>query len=156
VWLVVSPREAETIELAQSMGKLRLVLRAANDSTSTAGGGVTASQLTGVSEAEPKVDAGPSATDKILAFLKEMQERQAKNPQPIKAAPQSPQETRGLQIIRGGSESSAYEWVKDKNGQWVPKNSPDAAHGSTQQPPNAPPTTSPSSNQDPFESDKGK
>ena len=157
VWLVVSPRDAETIELAQSMGKLRLVLRAAGDSTSIAGGGVTASQLTGIPEAEPnKVNAAPGATDKILAFLKEMQERQAKNPQPVRTGPQNNQETRGLQIIRGGSESSAYEWVKDKNGQWVPKDSPAAAHGNAQPPPSSPPTTSPSSNQDPFESEHGK
>src|SRR5439155_18696072 len=48
VTLVVTPRDAEAIELAGSMGRTRLVLRGANDRETAEGVGVTFVQLRGV------------------------------------------------------------------------------------------------------------
>ncbi|MGH7178842.1 MAG: Flp pilus assembly protein CpaB [Tepidisphaeraceae bacterium] len=107
VTLIVSPKDAEAIELAGGSGRLRLVLRGAQDTARNASPGITFAELTGA-RAEPGPSTRPSgkdgALDKILAFLSSRDS--AAPPQIVRQQ---------VQIIRGGNESTIYyEWRPDQ------------------------------------------
>jgi pilus assembly protein CpaB len=114
VTLVVTPKEAEAIELASVDSKPRLVLRGLNDKSSSASAGVSRSELLGDLAQPVEVAATPNdgSLDKILSAISSLQP--ATQPTlSLSPAPQSPQTLRsGVQIIRGGAESMIYYELK--------------------------------------------
>jgi pilus assembly protein CpaB len=98
VTLIVSPKDAEAIELASNMGRLRLVLRGSKDSSPTSSAGVTFAELMGADGIKP-----------------------APTTQPTEARPAPVEENVGprqsVQIIRGSSESTVY-YEKSKDGEF--------------------------------------
>jgi pilus assembly protein CpaB len=70
VTLIVSPKDAETIELASHGGKLRLVLRGTSDNAPTASVGVSYDQLTGrfASVATPWSSPAPELKQEASGF----------------------------------------------------------------------------------------
>ncbi len=128
VTLVMSPKDAEAIELASTYGRPRLVLRGPADNTPTVSPGVSMSELVGSAAHPNSVDAlagpgptpppainddafGPPATRPSVEF-------------------QSAMLRRPVQLIRGGQESTVYYEVKNPNangGSAVSDSSPGAA-----------------------------
>jgi pilus assembly protein CpaB len=117
VTLIVSPKDAEAIELASNSGKLRLVLRGATDTAPTASIGVTYSELTGKVTAvpyaaptwkteTPKADSGSG----IEKFLTAMLNQPSAQPEPQPSAVRQPPHAirQAVRIIRGNSESTIY------------------------------------------------
>jgi pilus assembly protein CpaB len=104
VTLIVTPKDAESIELANNTGKLRLVLRGANDTKPTDSPGVRMAELTG----GPPDNAGPT-TKPASGFLS-MLAALASMPttQPTTPAEQEVYVRRAERIIRGGSEGTVY------------------------------------------------
>jgi Flp pilus assembly protein CpaB len=101
VTLIVMPDDAAKIELAGSNGRLRLVLRGANDTTlAKSTHAVKLNDLTGaLPPPEPEKPQRPSAMDKFLAFMAEA----AKNAKPVSApAP----EQLSIPIFRGGKQDT--------------------------------------------------
>jgi pilus assembly protein CpaB len=101
VTLIVTPGDAAKIELAGSNGRLRLVLRSANDTTLAKDTpAVKLNDLTGAPAAqEPEKPQGPSAMDKFLAYMAEA----AKNAKP--AAAPAPEQL-SIPIFRGGKQDT--------------------------------------------------
>ncbi len=105
VTLIVTPKDAEAIEVAASNGKLRLVLRGANDTKPTQSPGVRLAELTG-----GPVDSAPQPTTKPAGGFLSMLAALAAMPttQPTTPADQEVYVRRAERIIRGGSEGTVY------------------------------------------------
>jgi pilus assembly protein CpaB len=103
VTLIVTPKDAEAIELAGNAGRLRLVLRGANDTKSTSSPGVRLAELTG-----GPLNDGPTTKPSggflsMLAALASMPTTQPSNP-----VEQEVYVRRAERIIRGGNEGTVY------------------------------------------------
>ncbi len=122
VTLVMSPKNAEAIELASTSGRPRLVLRGAADNTSTASPGISMAELIGVNghttatdtlNGPPAQQAGaPMAAGSDDAFGPPLAAAGNGNG---KLTPEFQSSTlrRPVQIIRGGAESVIYYEVKN-------------------------------------------
>jgi pilus assembly protein CpaB len=120
VTLVMSPKNAEAIELASTSGRPRLVLRGAADNTPTASPGISMAELVGVNGHTTATDtlSGPPAQQ---ASSSNGGNEDAFGP-PVASAggngkitPEFQNSTlrRPVQIIRGGTESVIYYEVKN-------------------------------------------
>jgi pilus assembly protein CpaB len=104
VTLIVTPKDAESIELAGNTGKLRLVLRGANDTKPTASPGVRMAELIGGPANEPGPTTKPTGGFlSMLAALASMP-----TTQPTTPTEQEIYVRRAERIIRGGSEGTVY------------------------------------------------
>jgi len=104
VTLIVTPKDAESIELAGSTGKLRLVLRGANDTKPTDSQGVRLAELTGgAMEAKEPTTKPTGGFLSMLAALASMP-----TTQPTTPAEQEVYVRRAERIIKGGSEGTVY------------------------------------------------
>jgi pilus assembly protein CpaB len=104
VTLIVTPKDAEAIELAGNSGKLRLVLRGANDTKPTDSPGVRLAELTGgpMEAAQPTTKPSGGFLS-MLAALAAMPTTQPSTP-----IEQELYVRRAERIIRGGSEGTIY------------------------------------------------
>jgi pilus assembly protein CpaB len=117
VTLIVTPKDAEAIELAGNSGKLRLVLRGANDTRPTASPGVRLAELTG----GPGGDLKEPTTKPTGGFLSMLAALAAMpTTQPTSPAEQEVYVRRAERIIRGGSEGTVYyqRRATDKEDGW--------------------------------------
>jgi pilus assembly protein CpaB len=115
VTLVMSPKNAEAIELASTNGRPRLVLRGSADNSPTASPGVSLAELVGgvqnLPASAPAPDAfGPAqqpVSDEGFAMAQPASE---KSPSTRPASEGNPSGfiRRPVQIIRGGTESTIY------------------------------------------------
>jgi pilus assembly protein CpaB len=104
VTLIVTPKDAESIELAGNSGKLRLVLRGANDTRPTASSGVRMAELTGGAMPDGQPTTKPTGGFlSMLAALAAMP-----STQPTSPVEQEIYVRRAERIIRGGSEGTVY------------------------------------------------
>ncbi|HEX8521737.1 MAG TPA: Flp pilus assembly protein CpaB [Tepidisphaeraceae bacterium] len=111
VTLVMSPKNAEAIELASNSGRPRLVLRGAADNTPTASQGVSLDELVGGGNHTTAIDTlgGPPAQQPVATAADDA----------FGAAPKASVEfqnstlRRPVQIIRGGAESVIYYEMKN-------------------------------------------
>jgi len=104
VTLIVNTKDAESIELASTFGRPRLVLRGTADTERTESAGVTSAELTG--QAIPAAPVGEQETGwaKVMTAL-------------LSHGPQQPQQAPvrwPVQIIRGNNESTIFYELKAK------------------------------------------
>jgi pilus assembly protein CpaB len=104
VTLIVTPKDAESIELAGNSGKLRLVLRGANDTKPTQSSGVRMAELTG--GAVPDLQPTTKPTSGFLTMLAAL--ASMPTTQPTTPAEQEIYVRRAERIIKGGSEGTVY------------------------------------------------
>jgi pilus assembly protein CpaB len=130
VTLIVKPKEANIIELANAQGKTRLIMRGTTDSTSS-DSTVSERELRGQPEPEPQPVAAKSQPDDVF-------ENKAPEPASAPAAePVTPK--RAVQIIKGSTESTIYMEQEEGSGaapppttveqQQPPRQQPKAAKG---------------------------
>lgn len=115
ITLLVTPKQAETIELACSQARPRLVLRGTSDNAPIASAGVTSIQLTG------PVEQGASALSQLLDKLTAM--KPTTQPAAELAASEAPPSVvvlqpiqRSVQVIRGGEESVIHYEIAPEPG----------------------------------------
>ncbi len=124
VTLIVSPKDAESIELASNSGKLRLVLRGQTDTAPTSSAGVTYAELTGkvtsVAYAPPRGEKQPEKGSGLEKFLSAMVNAPGTQVEPT-AEEYSQGIRQSVRVIRGNSESTIfYELQPPKPGQSDP------------------------------------
>jgi pilus assembly protein CpaB len=101
--LLVTPQQAELVTLANEMGKIRLVMRSADDETHEETGGVTQSELFGGGDATDTAKPTRSTRDTFLKMINPgaaQQDQQQEEPAAISAAPQN---TWKMLLIEGNS-----------------------------------------------------
>lgn len=98
VTLLVSPRQAEAIELASAKGKPRLVLRGAQDRSPAWTPGVTIAELIGT-EPEGRAGLGSMFAGVLAKMPTTMPSGLAEAPKPVVTR-------RAVQIIKGGAETT--------------------------------------------------
>lgn len=113
--LLVTPSQAETIELASSNGRLRLVLRSGNDTSDSQTAGVTMSELRGTrSSNSDDLNATHAVMNSTPSTQPVAQSVTAVNVEPRREAPAR----RTVKIIKGGKESTVtFEAPKARDGQ---------------------------------------
>jgi hypothetical protein len=94
VTLLVTPKQANALELAQNQGKLKLVLRGNADDAEATDSAMTQREMLGLPPEEPKPEAVVVEKPTNDAFAD--------------PAPPSVDDRRPVQMIKGGSESTIY------------------------------------------------
>lgn len=110
--ILVSPREAETIELASTTGKPRLVLRSGMDNDVTAAGGISLAELrhggAGLGTSDP-FETVPAVMTKPVETSSAPTTQQAQTPAPVQQAVAETarpwRRGRSIKIIRAGVET---------------------------------------------------
>jgi pilus assembly protein CpaB len=117
--LLVTPDQAEKVTLATELGKIRLVMRSADDDDQTTVAGVSPQELFGIADGANRSDEDPlekkPVNDDFLKLL-ESQKKQAP-PEPVAqpvSAPQSQSWT--IRILSGGEVSEAVLQSSDATG----------------------------------------
>lgn len=103
VTLLVTPRDAEAIELGASMGRPRLVLRGSQDKELEASAGVTLAELRG----DPQKQSADPFVNRPVEHA-----QPATRPSDRMVDAQPSRRTRTVQIIRAGSESTVTFEIK--------------------------------------------
>ena len=107
VTLLLTPKDAEAVELACSTGRPRLVLRGGRDNETNENGGVSLSDLSGGGSDETAV--APASADRHRACRRRRLSRLSRRSR------SRPLRARVIKLIRGGVESSVTLPVLDGN-----------------------------------------
>ena len=136
VTLIVTPKQANALELATNQGKPRLVLRGIEDDTDTADATLKQNELLGIPDppppaTQPMLAAAPAPDPPLIAPPAPPVEREMtdafEDPEPLPLAPPAPN-LRPAHIIRGGEEETIYF---EENGDRAMEETP----GSRREPP---------------------
>jgi pilus assembly protein CpaB len=100
VTLVVTPRDAEAIELASSMGRTRLVLRGSTDRDASEATGVTVFELRGEDKERVRAPIVAVATPPVMPTTRPADPRGGSDPFAEEVAPK-----RTVTLIRGGAKT---------------------------------------------------
>jgi pilus assembly protein CpaB len=105
VTLLATPEQAESIDLASTLGRPRLALRGGRDSDLTHTKGTDVAQLLGESRNTQTVAADPFLVPQPLLPLTFNPPSTAPSTQPAIVQSRPPIDTRSISVIRGGQES---------------------------------------------------